>query len=184
MERVFPDTSVLYPISIADLILRLGDLHVHEVIWSGDLLDEVERVLIEEKGLAPEKAAYFCECVRTAFPEGQISKSSYVWLVESRTGPDPDDHVHSAAAVAGGATVLLTADNRGFPKRDLGPVRRLGPDAYFLEQLEAFPEEVIGVLGEMGAARREPQAIDETLRALSAAGVPRFTAEVHRLLGK
>lgn len=184
MERVFPDTNVLYPISIADLTLRLADLLVHEVIWSADLLDEVERVLIEDKGLEPTKAAYFCECIRTAFPEGEIARDDYAGLVESRTGPDPDDHVHSAAAVAGGATVLLTSDNRGFPKRDLGAVRRLGPDAYFLEQLRAFPDEVIGVLDEMGSSRREPQSIDETLNALEAAGMPRFAEEVRRLLGQ
>lgn len=183
MERVYPDTNVLYPISIADLTLRLADVQVHEVIWSADLLAEVERVLVGDKGLTPDQAAYFCECIRTAFPEGEIAKGDYVELVESRTGPDPDDHVHSAAALAGGATVLLTSDNRGFPKRDLGAVRRVGPDAYFLEQLEAFPEEVIGVLGEMGASRREPKSIHETLSALAAAGVPRFVAEVRRVLG-
>ncbi len=33
MERVFPDTNVLYPISLADCTLRLGDIAIHEVLW-------------------------------------------------------------------------------------------------------------------------------------------------------
>ena len=44
MEKVFPDSNVLYPISVANLTLRLGDLKIHEVLWSEDLLGEVERV--------------------------------------------------------------------------------------------------------------------------------------------
>lgn len=127
MERVFPDTNVLYPISVADLTLRLGDIGLHEVLWSEDLLTEVERVLVERKGLTSEQSAYFCECIREAFPEGEIVRADYADLIATRTGPDPDDHVHSAAAVAGGATVLLSSDASGFPKRDLGAVRRISP---------------------------------------------------------
>lgn len=47
MERVFPDTNVLYPISIADLILRLGDVALHAVVWSEDLLGEEIRDVVE-----------------------------------------------------------------------------------------------------------------------------------------
>lgn len=122
MERVFPDADVLYPISVADLTLRLGDIELHQVLWSEDLLAEVERVLFERKGLTPENATYFCDCIREAFPHGEVAREDYRDLAESRTGPDPDDHAHSAAAIAGGATVLLTSDTKGFPKRDLGGV--------------------------------------------------------------
>lgn len=115
MERVFPDTNVLYPISLADLTLRLGDIAIHEVLWTEDLLAEVERVLIEPKGLTPEQAAYFCSCIREAFPEGKIDRSEYEQLIAIQTGKDPDDHVHSAAAVGGDATVLITSNVRDFP---------------------------------------------------------------------
>lgn len=47
MERVYPDTNVLYPISVADLTLRLGDVYIHRVVWSEDLLSEVEQVLVD-----------------------------------------------------------------------------------------------------------------------------------------
>lgn len=53
MERVFADANVLYPISIADLVLRLGDIALHAVAWSEDLLAEVDRVLVGDKGLTP-----------------------------------------------------------------------------------------------------------------------------------
>lgn len=184
MERVFPDANVLYPISVADLFLRLGELYIHDVLWSQDLLREVERVLIEHKGLAAEAAAYFCDCIREAFPEGEIPRSSYEHLIPTRTGPDPDDWVHSAAAVGGGATILLSTDRRGFPKRDLGDVRRVSPDAYFSELLIGFPAEILSVVNEMGSQRKAPQAVGTTLSALAQAGLPQFAAGVDRLLAR
>jgi hypothetical protein len=68
-----------------------------------------------------ERARYFCACIRQAFPEGRVAPEKYLPLVASRTGPDPDDHVHSAAVVAGAATVVLSADKTGYPKADIAP---------------------------------------------------------------
>lgn len=182
MERVFPDANVLYPISLADLTLRLGDLAIHQVLWSEDLLAEVERVLIEHKGLTPDQVAYFCSCIREAFPEGEIDRSEYEHLIDVQSGKDPDDRVHSAAAVAGAATVLITSNARDFPQADLGEVRRLTPDQYFTETLALFPDEVLTVLEDMGAQRREPQPIADTLNALRRAGLTAFVADVVALL--
>jgi hypothetical protein len=64
LDRVFVDTATLYPISLADLVLRLADLGMFELLWSDHLLAEVERVLVQHMGLAAEQAAYFCECIR------------------------------------------------------------------------------------------------------------------------
>ena len=184
MEKVFPDANVLYPISVADLFLRLGELYIHEVLWSEDLLSEVEHVLVERKALDAEAAAYFCNCIREAFPEGEIPRSSYEHLIPTRTGLDPDDWVHSAAVAGGGATILLSADRRGFPQRDLGHVRRVPPDAYFSELLRGFPVEVLRVVDEMGSQRKVPQAVGTTLSALAQAGLSQFAAGVQRLLAR
>jgi len=127
---VFVDTATLYPISQADLVLRLAELGMFELVWSDHLLAEVERVLVDYKGLPVDRARYFCDCIREAFPSGRVPSERYLPLVGSRTGPDSDDHVHSAAAVARGATVVLSADKRGYPPRDTAPARRRHPDAY------------------------------------------------------
>ena len=49
---MFVDTATLYPVSPADLVLRLAELGLFELLWSDHLLAEVERVLVECKGLA------------------------------------------------------------------------------------------------------------------------------------
>ena len=181
LERVFVDTATLYPVSLADLVLRLAELGMFELLWSDHLLDEVQRVLVEYKGLAVERAAYFCKCIRTAFPEGRVAPEAYLPLVTSRTGPDPDDHVHSAAAVAGAATVLLSADKQGYPPRDIAPARRRHPDVFLATMLRRHPLEVVGALDAMGAALRNPLTRGQVLERIAAAGVQRFAATVAKL---
>lgn len=175
MERVFPDTNVLYPISLADLILRLGDVAFHQVVWSEDLLAEVERVLTKHKGLPAAKATYFCDCVRDAFPEGEIRRADYEHLIETMTGGDADDHPHAAAACAA-ATVLLTFNVGDFPADDVGDVRVVNPDDYLVEAVNEEPLTVRDVIRDMGAQRREPQPVEQTLTALERAGCKQFAA--------
>lgn len=170
------DTATLYPVSLADLVLRLAELGMFEFVWSDHLLAEVERVLVEYKGLARERAAYFCDCIRGAFPDGRIAPEGYLPLVATRTGPDPDDHVHSAAAVAGAATVMLSADRKGYPPSDILPARRRHPDAFLAELLRRYPGDVVGVIDAMGAALREPLSRKQVLDRLAAAGLPRLAA--------
>ena len=83
---MFVDTATLYPVSLADLVLRLAELGMFELLWSDHLLGEVERVLVQYKGLAAQQAAYFCACIRRAFPEGRVAPDDYLSLVASRSG--------------------------------------------------------------------------------------------------
>ncbi|MHB8463527.1 MAG: PIN domain-containing protein [Acidimicrobiales bacterium] len=181
LERVFVDTATLYPISLADLVLRLAELGMFELLWSDHLLDEVQEVMVRKKGLTVESARYFCACIRRTFPEGRVAPEEYLPLVASRTGPDPDDHVHSAAAVAGAATVVLSADKTGYPRADIAPARRRDPDAFLRELIRRYPREVIGVIDSMGAALREPLTRDQVLNRLAAAGVPRLAERAGEL---
>ncbi len=60
-----------------------------ELLWSDHLLAEVERVLVDYKGLTVERAAYFCECIRQAFPEGRVPADEYLPLVRLGWGRTP-----------------------------------------------------------------------------------------------
>lgn len=152
-----------------------------ELLWSDHLLAEVERVLVEYKGVTVAGAGYFCDCIRRAFPDGRVREEEYLPLVASRRGPDPDDHVHSAAVVAGAATVLLSADRKGFPPSDIAPARRREPDTFLVELLRRYPADVVGTVDAMGAALRVPLTRGQVIARLAAAGVPRFAVQVAEL---
>lgn len=180
MERAFLDANVLYPISIADLLLRLGDVALHAIVWSEDLLAEVQRVLVDDKGLTSAQATYFCDCIREAFPDGEVERGDYEHLVHTMIGKDADDHAHAAAARVG-ATLLVTFNVSDFPDHDTGDVGVVHPDDYLVEVLERETATVLGVLEDMGTQRREPQPLSATLAALERAGLRTFTAKVRQI---
>jgi PIN domain len=184
LDRVFPDTATLYPISIADLLLRTGEIGIVEIVWSEHLLDEVIRVLVEVKGLPRSAAEYFCDCIRETFPSGRIDRTVYEHLLSTRTGPDPDDHEHSAAVSAGRVNFLLSADRIGFPLRDTLPARRRHPDDYFVELLDRHPTEILTVVREMGLDRRIRESPSTTLGALRRAGLRKFATAATELFSR
>lgn len=143
----------------------------------------MERVLVEKNGLPLAAAWHFCVCIRETFPDDEIKRAKYEHLLETRLGQDPADHEHSAALVAGGTTVLLSADQRGFPPADIAPARRAIPDRFFLQLLASYPAELVQVIREMGASRHPPNTPNQTLGALRSAGLIKFAESMGTKLG-
>ncbi|MEI8261543.1 MAG: hypothetical protein WCG77_08595 [Actinomycetes bacterium] len=54
---VFVDTNVWYPVVLADLVLRSVEIGLFDLAWTDESLAEVERVLVERKGLTAQHAA-------------------------------------------------------------------------------------------------------------------------------
>lgn len=181
--RVFVDTNVWYPVVLADLVLRSVEFGLFDLVWSEELLGEVERVLVEKKGLHPVKASLFGRQVQRSAPDGRAEPAAYLPLVAAMTGSDPDDHVHAAAARAGRADVVLTNDLDGFPAADVGPgCRVLRPAEFYLELAETFPVELARTVVEMSEHRRRPpmtpwQILDR-LRAQGLTGFADTVADV------
>ena len=119
MRRVFVDTSVLFPFSVMDLFLALAEDSIHHVLWTDELLDEWERVIVREHQRTPESAAAVTSAIRQFFDDARIDPDLYRHSVDQMPGPDHDDHVHSAAAIAAGADALITWDKAGFPSKKL-----------------------------------------------------------------
>ncbi len=107
----------------------------------------------------------------------EFRKSEYEHLLATRTGPDPDDHEHSAAAISGRVDFLLSADRTGFPIRDTHPARRRHPDDYLTEIFDLFPGEILEVLHDMARSRHEPAHIDDVINALRRAGLRNFASQ-------
>ncbi|WP_229123830.1 PIN domain-containing protein [Enemella evansiae] len=68
---VFLDTNVLYPVSLADTLLRLAEAEVIRPHWSADVMKELVRNL----GLRiPEDMAdKRARAMQTAFPEAMVT---------------------------------------------------------------------------------------------------------------
>jgi excisionase family DNA binding protein len=108
VARVFVDTNVLFPFSIMDLMLALTEDGIHDVMWTDELLDEWERVIVEGQRRSPDAAAAITATIREFFADTRIPAESCRSLIAEVEGPDPDDNVHMAAAVAGQVETLVT----------------------------------------------------------------------------
>lgn len=174
----------MFPASVLDLVLRLTEIGVHELVWCEELLDEFEDKVVEKGRKSRAQARHVTDCIRATFADCEVRKQTYRQLEAAMTGPDRDDHALTAAAAAGGATVILSSDRRGFPVRDLRPyglVRRT-PDAYLTEVLDSFPDEVIAVVHEQAADKTDPpMTVQSVVDALERAGCSRFAARFRTL---
>ena len=119
MARIFVDTNVLFPFSVMDLLLALSEDGVHTVVWTDALLDEWERVIVEEQRRPPQTAAAITSVIRSFFADSKVELADYQHLIDEMPGRDADDHHHSAAAITGGATVLLTHNRTDFPAKPI-----------------------------------------------------------------
>ena len=67
LPRVLPDTSVCSPMSLLDLMLRLDEASLHQVIWTEDLLDELAEVWVRIGAHSLEAAQRVCGQIRDSF---------------------------------------------------------------------------------------------------------------------
>ena len=172
-RRVFPDTNVLYPISLLDLIMRLAEVGAHTVVWSDDLLAELEQVWTEGRAAGKRVpnargAASAIAGIRRTFPASLVPRSAYEARIDGMPRDDHDDKPHLAAAEAGGATHIVTRDRAGgFPVAALAAlgIQVQGPDEYLAELADEFPEDCTRVVQQM-VERRQRRDPDVTLELL------------------
>lgn len=120
---VFVDSNVFYPVRLADVVLSSVDDGLFDLCVSDHLLDEIERVLVAEKGLPADKAQVFRDAVQ-ANAAVHVDEAQYAALRLQLLGPDPDDLWHLAAAIVAGADVIMTANVRDFVNAQVPPEYR------------------------------------------------------------
>jgi excisionase family DNA binding protein len=181
VARVFIDTNVLFPFSVMDLMLALSEDGIHEVMWSDDLLDEWERVIVRERHRSPDAAAAITATIRQFFADTRIPGESYRGLIAEVDGPDPDDNAHMAAAVAGRVESLVTWNAKDF---DCGFTRKhalkiVDPDQYLCALYEELQDEVLAAIIHLAASKNRPSMTPlELISALDRAGVNEFASLV------
>jgi excisionase family DNA binding protein len=180
VAKVFIDTNVLFPFSVMDLMLALTEDGIHDVMWSDDLLDERERVIVRERRRSPDAAAAIAATIRQFFADTRIPVESYRELIAEVDEPDPDDNAHMAAAVAQAGS-LVTWNARDF---DCGFIRKhaikvMDPDEYLCALYDEFPGEVVATIAKLAASKRRPPMTPVALAdALDRAGVKEFASLV------
>lgn len=167
------DTNVLYGALLNDCILTLADYGLFRPLWSADILRELRRNLsaaVEDEQLIDKRIA----TMEQYFPDAMVA--GYEPLIDRMTNDPKDRHV-LAAAVRGGAEVLVTFNGADFPAASTTDfdVEVVHPDAFLLDQLDLYQGPTLRALEELIRNYDSPaMTIDDLLLSLARAGVPQF----------
>ena len=166
---VFVDSNELFPFTVMDLILTLAEDQLFEFVWSEELLDEWERVIVDRGKRTKESARSVASTVRESFKDGRIDPKGYLDK-EWPELPDIDDRVHGAAATEG-ANVLLTRNLDDFPQHMLPTLKITTSDEYLTSLFRHRQRDFILELAVVHLARIAADLRATTFLAHPATGV-------------
>ncbi len=165
---VLYDACVLYPAPLRDLLVRLANTGIVRARWSGAILDECFRSILEQRPeLKPEALQRTRALMAQAVPDCIVTGVEA--LIEGISLPDPDDRHVLAAAVRVGAQAIVTFNLKDFPDDTLAPynVEAQHPDDFVLHTIDLAPGVVTQVVSEQaGALKSPPRSVAELLDTL------------------
>ena len=172
------DANVLLPAPLRDTLLRAAEEGLYRPRWSAGILLEVERNLISVWNLTDVQAQRVIETMNEAFPEAMVE--GYNTIIDSMPNHPKDRHV-LAAAVTGGAKIIVTQNLRDFPVHLLAPlsVEPLSADDFLVRLCISHVDTLSRIITEQAAQLRHPSKTARDITDMLAKHAPAF-AELMR----
>ncbi len=167
------DANVIYPAPLRDYLLYLAGLKVYYPLWTDEIQEEWGRSLLKAR---PDiDGASVAATRRSMDREFYGSKlTGYELIIESLSLPDPGDRHVLAAAIKGGADVIVTANLKDFPRRILDPynIRAEHPDDFVLTCITREKENAVKALeNQVKFLKNPPLSIEKVLGNLGRCGL-------------
>lgn len=169
------DANVLFPTVLREILTGAAAAGLYQPLWSERILEEWARATVKLGPGAEIMARGEIAALRAAFPRAAVlpgtALAARLWL------PDPNDVHVLAAAVAGGADLIVTFNATDFPRHLLAEegLARMDPDQFLLRLHERAPEKVAGVCEAVRAEAERLSGEAQPLRGLmKRAGLPRL----------
>ncbi|OIM97772.1 PIN domain-containing protein [Polynucleobacter sp. QLW-P1DATA-2] len=158
------DACVLYPVTIANVLMELAWQGIYTAKWTDDIDREWVNSLKRDKpDLTDEKIKYRLDHMHKAIPDWQIPNSKYQKLIPALALPDQDDRHVLAAAIAGHADCIVTKNIKDFPIDivDEHGIEVLHPDDFILLQLTLDSIASLTVIKHLRARAKNPKLTAE-----------------------
>lgn len=170
------DTCVLYPSVQRDFLLSLAVEGLYRPVWSSAILTELRHVEVAKlirRGIAPvtagRRAEHLVSTMRRSFDDAEVQ--GWEPLDGAYGLPDPDDEHLVAAAVVGGAGVIVTHNLRDLPAHKVpGHIEVQRPSDFAWNTVATSPTRALSAIEMMAArtGRRGPvMTVDDVLDQLS-----------------
>jgi len=161
------DACVLFPMALRDTLLRAASAGLYRMQWTNEILEEVRRNLISDRGVPEKKARQLIDTMYKHFPEALITEHKS--LISAMSNNPKDRHV-LAAAVACRAQVIVTQNLRHFPQEALAAfeVEAQTPDEFLTYLFQLAPAHMIEIIKEQAEdLRNPPWTVSDVLDILS-----------------
>ncbi|MFG2815739.1 PIN domain-containing protein [Streptomyces sp. NPDC048410] len=175
------DACVLYPNTLRDLLIRVSQRGFVRARWTEVILDEVDRNIRRDYGIAPEtlarRRALMNQAVRDSLVVG------FEPIIEGLKLPDMDDRHVLAAAIQAGAQVIVTNNRKDFPPDYLSNwgIERKSADEFVLDLIGLDDRVVYACVQAIATSRRcPPQTFDDVLGQLERSGLTESVAALRR----
>ena len=179
---VFLDTCCLFGQALCDVLLSLAERGCYAPYWSEDVLDAMERSVVERGHASPEAMRRRRAAMERAFPGAMVN--GYRELVGSMLNHPGDRHV-LAACVVSPAHTLVTFNVKDFRTDSLAPydIEARHPDEFLLDQFDLHPVLMRDAIRQMLLRnRRPPQDVSVLVAYLRRSGVPKAASALQERL--
>lgn len=129
------DACVLYPTVMRELLLGAAKSEFFQPLWSPRILDEWARAALRDGPEIGASVRVEIALLKDRFPNASVTAEMEAL---NHQLPDPDDEHVLAAAIQAQADLLVTKNDKDFPRGILGHygVARSDPDALLVSFME------------------------------------------------
>ena len=177
---VLYDACVLYPAPLRDLLMWLALSGLFQARWTDRIHDEWTRnVAADRPDIPPASLARCRKLMDEHVPDSLVT--GYEGLIPTITLPDADDRHVLAAAIHGGAGVIVTFNLKDFPASvlDRFDIEAVHPDEFITRLWDEFPAGVLEAVRTQRAELRKPsKSVAEYLETLERCRLPETVARL------
>jgi hypothetical protein len=177
---VLYDACVLYPAPLRDLLMQLALTDMFQARWTDQIHDEWTRsVLADRPDVTPESLARCRRLMDEHVPDSLVT--GYEALIPTLALPDPDDRHVFAAAIHGGAELIVTFNLSDFPASILERfhLEAVHPDEFIARLWDEDPGAVLHAARlHRASLQRPPKTVPEYLATLEKCGLSETAARL------
>ena len=180
---VLYDACVLYAAPLRDLLMQLALSDLFQARWTDQIHDEWTRnVLVNRPDISPASLARCRKLMDEHIPDCLVT--GYEILIPTLNLPDVDDRHVLAAAIHGGASLIITFNLSDFPASILGPfdIEAIHPDEFITRLWDDHSDAVLQAMSLHRASLKRPRkSAAEYLATLEQCQLPDTAARIRPL---
>jgi predicted nucleic acid-binding protein len=183
------DACVLYPVTIANILMELAWQGLYAAKWTKEIDQEWVNALKRDRpDLSDEKIRYRLDNMHRAIPDWEIPISRYKKLIPIIHLPDKNDRHVLAAAITGHADCIVTKNTKDFPVSAVEQygVEILHPDDFVLLQITLDSIQSLTAIKHLRGRMRKPKlSANEFIESLETVELVRtadYLRQAHELI--